>query len=435
MTAAASQADRRQVVVVGAGFGGLQAVRALSDAPVDVLVIDRVNHHLFQPLLYQVATGLLAPGDIAPTLRSVLAKQANARVLLGDVTHIDPIDRRVEVVTVDGQKQDVSYDDLVVAAGAEPSYFGHDDWGDVAPAMKTLQNAVTIRDKVLTAFETAAATTDPDTRRAWLTFVVVGAGPTGVELAGQVAALVHRTVDREFDEFTADDVRIVLVDAGPHVLGPFKPSLRRSARRTLDRLGVEMMVHRAAKDITADGVLLAPIDDQSGQQRIAAKSVLWTAGVAPSPLAKDLETTTGATLDHAGKVVVRDDCSIAGHDELFVIGDLANVHDLPGLAEPAMQEGKFVGKVIADRVSGQVPKRQFKYRDLGMMATIAPREAVTQIGPIAFGGLLGKAAWAVVHVGFLVGWGNRLAVLIDWAQLALRGARRQRAIISQTPQH
>ncbi|KRC65325.1 NADH dehydrogenase [Aeromicrobium sp. Root236] len=431
MSTAAARAvpgERPRVVIVGGGFGGMQVAKGLRDADAEVVVVDRVNHHLFQPLLYQVSTALLSPGDIAPALRTVLARQDNTRVVLGEVTDIDPDASTVTLTGPDEVDRTIPYDRVVLAAGAESSFFGHDEWAEAAAPMKTLADGVTLRDRLLSAFELAAQS-DPGTRREYLTFAVVGAGPTGVEIAGQISALAHRTLRREFHELDAADLRIVLVDAGDTVLSSFARSLQHHTAAALADLGVEQLLGHSATAIDAEGITVAPANGGGPERRIPARTVVWAAGVATNPLARRLGEKTGAPVDDKGRVKVDPRCRVPGRRDVFVIGDAANVHDLPGLAEPAMQEGRYVATVIASDLAGSPPPAPFHYRDLGTMATISPTDAVAQRGRVRVSGLAAKAAWAGVHVAFLVGWGNRLAVLTQWAQAALFGSRRRQLII------
>jgi NADH dehydrogenase len=424
--------ERPRVVVIGGGFGGLRVARGLRHAPADVLVIDRANHHLFQPLLYQVATALLPPGDIAPPLRQVLADQRNAEVLLGEVTDVQVRDRTVRVAAADGQTRYEPYDHLVLAAGACDDYFGHDEWADVAPGMKTLRQAVGLRGRLLRAFEAAAASTDETERRRWLTFAVVGGGPTGVELAGQLASLARRTLRPEFHEIDPAQLRIVLVDAGDAVLAPFPGPLREHTRRQLDELGVEILLGHTATDIDSDGLTIAPVDEDgdTASRRIEARTTVWTAGVAPVPLAARLAEATGTATDHKGRIQVEDDCTLPGHPELFAIGDLANCHDLPGIAEPAIQQGRYVAKVLRHQLGhGRHPGR-FRYRDLGTMATISGMDAVADVRGMHLRGPIGKLSWAAVHLAFLVGWSNRAGVLANWAWTMTTGRRQQQLILA-----
>ena len=423
--------ERPRVVIVGGGFGGIQVARGLRDTAAEVVLVDRVNHHLFQPLLYQVSTALLAPGDIAPALRTVLADQDKARVVLGEVTDIDPDTSSVTLVGPDETHRKIEYDRLVLATGSESSFFGHDQWDGPAAPMKTLADAVALRNRLLSAFELAALSQDQEVRRTHLTFVVVGAGPTGVEIAGQISALARRTLRREFHELDAADVRIVLIDAGDTVLHPFAPSLQRHTVASLTDLGVELLLGHSAAAIDPEGITVKPTHRDSPEHRIAARTVVWAAGVATSALASRLSEATGAPLDDKKRIKTGPRCELPGHRDIFVIGDAANVGNLPGLAEPAMQEGRYVADLIARDLNGDPLPAPFRYRDLGTMATISPTDAVAQRGRLRISGLAAKLAWASVHVAFLVGWGNRIAVLLQWAETALFGSRRRQIIIGR----
>ncbi|WP_439658468.1 NAD(P)/FAD-dependent oxidoreductase [Lentzea sp. HUAS TT2] len=410
--------EKHRVVVVGGGFGGLGVVRGLKRADVEVTLIDRTNHHLFQPLLYQVATALLPTGDIAPTFRAILRRQRNAHVLLGEVTGFDTKRKLVHADLPDGRSHTVEYDTLVVAAGSRDSYFGHDEWAESAPPMKTLEQAVDLRSKLLRAFETAVVADDA---KQWLSFAVVGAGPTGVELVGQIADLARRALKGQFREIDPRDVRITLLDAVPHVLPPFSPPLRDYTRAKLERLGVTVMTSAMVESIDAEGLTTKDGD------RVEARTIIWAAGVQASPLAHKLAEATATELDRKGRILVNPvDCSVT--DDVFAIGDMANLNDLPGIAEPALQEGHHVARVIKARLKGQRAK-PFRYLDLGTMATISPGDAVADIKKLRLKGIIGKAAWAVVHIAFLVGWRNRAAVLTQWAWNLLTGRRAQPIIL------
>jgi NADH dehydrogenase len=403
---------KHRVVVVGGGFGGLGVVRGLKRADVEVTLIDRTNHHLFQPLLYQVATALLPAGDIAPAFRAILRRQRNARVLLGEVTGFDTIAKQVHVDLPDGTSKQIAYDTLVVAAGSRDSYFGHDEWAEAAPPMKTLEQAVDLRSKLLRAFETAVVADDP---KPWLSFAVVGAGPTGVELAGQLADLVRRALKGQFREIDPRDVRITVMDAVSYVLPPFSPPLREHARVKLEQLGVTVMTNAMVESIDAEGLTTKDGD------RVEARTIIWAAGVQASPLARKLAEATGTDVDRKGRIVVNpSDCSVTR--DIYAIGDMVNLKDLPGIAEPAIQEGHHVARVIKARLEGREAK-PFTYLDLGTMATISPSDAVADIRKLRLKGLIGKAAWAVVHIAFLVGWRNRVAVLTQWAWNVVTGRR------------
>jgi NADH dehydrogenase len=395
-------ARRPRVVVVGGGFGGLAAARALGRAPVEVIVVDRRNYHLFQPLLYQVATAVLSPGDIASPIRWILRRQANARVLLGEVTAIDP-DRR-EVVLRDRR---LAYDYLILAAGAAYSYFGHDEWSDRAPGLKTLEDALDIRHRVLVAFERAEHEPDPAVVRRLLTFAVVGGGATGVELAGALAELARHTLRTDFRRIDPGAARIVLLEAGPDVLPAFPPRLRASARRALARLGVEVRTGAAVKAVTDDGVMV-------DGERLEAATVLWAAGVTASPLGRSL----GAPLDRAGRVVVRADLTVPGRPEIFVVGDLAaftqDGRPLPGVAPVAIQQARHAARNVRRALEGR-PYEPFRYHDPGMLATVGRSAAVADFGWLRLTGRVAWLTWLFVHILKLTGFRNRLLVLLQWA--------------------
>ncbi|HTO76366.1 MAG TPA: NAD(P)/FAD-dependent oxidoreductase [Thermoanaerobaculia bacterium] len=404
----------RRVVILGAGFGGLSAARALDGAPVEVAVVDRRNHHLFQPLLYQVATASLSPGDIAYPIRSILRRQANARVLLAEAAAIDAAAR--EVLLADGR---LPYDYLIVATGARHAYFGHDEWEPYAPGLKTLEDAIEIRRRILLAFEKAERETDPVRRRALLTFVLVGGGPTGAELAGAIAEIARHVLVLDFRSIDPRDARIVLAEAGPRILPTFPEALSRKAKAELARMGVEVREGAAVTDI-APGAVVA------GGERIAAKTILWTAGVLASPLARSL----GVSLDRAGRVPVGPDLSIPGHPEIFVIGDLARFprpdgEPLPGVAQPAIQEGRHAALNIRLALAGR-PPLAFRYRNLGNLAVIGRSAAVADLPWLRFSGYPAWVFWCFVHIMKLVGFRSRLLVFLEWAWSYLtwqRGAR------------
>ena len=415
-----------RVVIVGAGFGGLFAARALRRAPVEVTVVDRTNHHLFQPLLYQMATGVLAEGDIAPPIRDVLRRQRNARVVLGDVVDIDLAAREVTLDSL-GTASTVPYDSLIVAAGAAQSYFGHDEFAEHAPGLKTIDDALALRGRIFGAFEMAELESDPERRAAWLTFVVVGAGPTGVELAGQIAELSRRGLQHNFRTFDPADARVILVEGGDRVLAPFPAPLRRRAQRDLQRLGVDVRLHTLVTDVDADG-----LDVAAG--RIEARTKIWAAGVQASPLGAILAARSGASTDPAGRVGVRPDCTLPGHPEVFVIGDLMSLDHLPGVAEVAMQSGIHAARTVARRLRGDTRERPFRYRDLGTMATIARFRAVVSIGRLHVTGLAAWLLWLFVHLLFLTGFKNRIAAVANWGVAFLGRDRPQRAITGLEPE-
>ena len=401
------------MVVVGGGFGGVRAARALARANVDITIVDRTNHHLFQPLLYQVATGILPAGLIAPALRSVVRKQANARVVLAEVQHLDLEDRIVHALAPDDRKLALSYDSLVVAAGCTDAYFGHEEWSVSAPGLKTLEDAHHLRSHILGAFEMAELATDPAERAAYLTFAVIGAGPTGVEMVGQVAELAHEALPREYRSVATTEAKILLIKAGPQVLAAFAPKLQRYTRRRLQRMGVDVLLNTAAQAMDQSSVTVKGPD---GDTRIPARTKIWAAGVQASPLAAMLAKATGADTDRAGRVAVRPDCSLPGHPEVFAVGDMVWLNDLPGVAQPAIQEGTYVGKLIRARLAGKTDTAPFAYRDKGSMATIGHLSAVTESYGMKFTGVIGYTMWGFVHVLYLVGWGNRLAAIFNWAR-------------------
>src|SRR3954470_2527685 len=421
-TNSAPAARRHRVVIVGAGFGGLFAARALRRAPLDVTVIDRTNHHLFEPLLYQVATGLLSVGAVAPPIRDVLRRHKNTRVLLGEVTDVDLAAREVHLDTR-GRRSVVPYDSLIVAAGATQSYFGHDEFAVHAPGMKTIDDALELRGRIFGAFEMAEV--DSERRDHWLTFAVVGGGPTGVELAGQIAELSRRTLKRNFRTFDPAEARIVLLDAGETVLATFPVPLQRRAHRDLEDLGVDIRLGARVTGVDAEGLSLENRDGSKG--RIEAATKIWAAGVEGSPLGAILARQSGAAVDRAGRVAVLPDLTLPGHPEVFVVGDLMSL-DLPGVAEVAMQSGHYAAKTIVRRASGDEKRRSFRYHDLGTLATIGRFRAVLQVGPVRVTGLAGWLAWLVIHLTFLTGFKNRLATLASRTIAFLGRGRSQRTI-------
>jgi NADH dehydrogenase len=391
------------VLILGGGFGGLWATRALASAAVRITLVDRTNHHLFQPLLYQVATAGLSAPDIAAPLRHILRKQKNATVLLGEVTAIDPATKKVRL-----EHGDIAYDFLIVATGASHAYFGHDEWASHAPGLKTLEDAFAIRARILSAFEAAEREEDPELRAQWLNFVVVGGGPTGVELAGTLAEIARHTLLQEFRRCDPRSAQIHLLEAGSRVLAAMPETLSASARRQLEKLGVIVHAGDAVTSIDAEGVSF-------GETRIKSRTVLWAAGVAASSLGKQL----GESLDRAGRVSVQADLSLAKHPEIFVVGDLASVmqangQPLPGTAPAAKQMGTYAASVIRARLSSK-PANKFKYSDYGNLATIGRMAAVVDLGKIQFSGLFAWWFWLVAHLFFLIGFRNRLVVLMDWA--------------------
>ncbi len=427
-----STPQRHRVVVVGGGFGGLNVVRALAHADVDVTVVDRTNHHLFQPLLYQVAAGILPPGLIAPALRSVIKKQGNARALLADVHDLDLERRVVHAEGPDGRPLELPYDSLVVAAGATHSYFGRDEFAQYAPGMKTIEDARHLRDQILLAFEMAELSTDPAERAEWLTFVVIGAGPTGVELVGQVAELAHTVLPRDYRSIDTREARILLLEGAPSVLPPFAEKLQAYTHKRLEKMGVE--IHT--------GTLAVGMDDRSvtvkgpdGEETIRTRTRIWAAGVAASPLAALLARSSGAQTDRAGRIEVNPDCTLPGHPEVFAIGDMVSLNKLPGIAQPAMQEGKYVGKLIKSRLSGDQNVEPFKYFDKGSMATIGYKSAVADAFGMKVTGFLAYVMWGFIHVLYLIGWGNRLGTLYTWLRALVFTKNRGHRIITFEQAH
>jgi NADH dehydrogenase len=413
-----------RVVIVGCGFAGLFAAKALRRAPVEVVVVDRTNHHLFQPLLYQVATGVLSEGDIAPPIRDVLRRQRNARVELGEVVGVDIDQRRLTIATL-GRESELSYDSLIVATGASQSYFGHDEYAEDAPGMKTIDDALELRGRIFGAFEMAELEPDDAARESWLTFAIVGAGPTGVELAGQIAELSRRALGANFSRFDPRDSRIVLLDAGDAVLASYPERLQRRARKDLERMGVEVRLGSMVVGVDETG-----LDLKGEDGRIEARTKIWAAGVQASPLGRVLGDSAGAKVDRSGRVEVEPDCSLAGHPEVFVVGDLMSLNGLPGVAEVAMQSGHHAARTIARQLEGQ-PTKPFHYLDLGTMATISRFRAVVSIGRLRIGGLVGWVMWLVVHLTFMTGFKNRAAALSNWAVAFIGRGRRQRTITKQ----
>ena len=415
--------EQPRIVIVGGGFGGLAAAKALRNTPAQVILIDRTNHHLFQPLLYQVATAVLAPGQIATPIRNILRKQKNCTVILGEVTGVDKERKCVLFSDADRQGVPVHYDYLILASGATHSYFGHNEFEEFAPGMKSLADAVSSRNRILQAFEEAEAEEDPSRHRDLLTFVLIGAGPTGVEMAGALAILIRSTLKSEFRRVDPAHARIVLLDMAPRVLTPFSEDLSEAAKRRLEELGVEVRLGHSVDRIDADGVVVAG-------ERIVSKTVIWTAGVAPSPAGKWLNVET----DRAGRVRIQQDLSVPEHPEVFVVGDTAAFEQdgkpLPGVAQVAMQQGHYAGKLIHSRITGHQAPARFRYFDKGTMAVVGKNFAVLQSHQIRLSGFGAWLAWAAVHLQFLATSSLRLTVFLQWVWTYFTGQRGSRLIVT-----
>jgi NADH dehydrogenase FAD-containing subunit len=411
------------VVIVGGGFGGLAAAKALKNVPAEVILIDRTNHHLFQPLLYQVATSELTPGQIGSPIRAILRKQRNTTVVLGEVVGVDRDERSVVLSTADRVGVRLHYDYLILATGATHSYFGHEEFRKHAPGLKNLADAVAVRNKILSAFEVAEAEEDPGLHRDLLTFVLVGGGPTGVEMASAIAVLVHNTLRSDFRRIDPALARVVLVDQSPRVLGSYSEELSSAAKKHLEELGVEVLLGRHVEKVDATGVI-------AGGERIVSNTVIWTAGVAPSPAA----TWLNAESDRVGRVRVQQDLTVAGHPEIFVVGDTATFEEngkpLPGVAQVAMQQGRYAGRLIASRMAGKPALGPFRYFDKGNMAVVGKGFAVLQTGPLHLTGFPAWLAWAGVHLQFLAQSNLRVSVFIQWVWTYLTGQRGSRLIVN-----
>lgn len=417
------------IVIIGGGFGGLYAARSLKYAPVQVTLIDRRNFHLFQPLLYQVATGWLSPADIASPLRAVLKRQRNAQVLLAEATDIDVANRRV--ILKDGE---VNYDTLIVATGARYNYFGHPQWETLAPSLKTIEDATEIRRRILFAFEAAEREADPEHVRSWLTFVIIGGGPTGVELAGTLGELAKDTLRHDFRRVNSAESRILLVEGADRILPAYPADLSAKATAALARLGVSVRAGATVTDVQSDAVILRSNEQD---EQVTTRTVIWAAGVQASPLGRILATATGAELDRAGRVIVAPDLSIPGHPDILVIGDLAQSRDqngqpLPGVAPVAMQQGSYVAELIRHRLRGQTLP-PFHYNDRGNMAIVGRAEAVADINGWHFSGFLAWLAWLFIHLINLVEFENRLLVVTQWAWNYLTHNRSARLITGEPP--
>jgi NADH:quinone reductase (non-electrogenic) len=418
---------RHRVVVIGGGFAGLASVKALRRAPADVMLVDRQTHHLFQPLLYQVATGVLSEGDVAPPLRDILRHQRNAEVVLAEVTGIN-LDRRTVACRLLDRRWEVGYDSLIVAAGSAQSYFGHEEFALHAPGMKTIDDALEVRGRIFGAFELAELEPDAASRAAAMTFVVVGGGPTGVEMAGQIAELSRYSLRSNFTRIDTADARVVLVDGGPRILAGLDERLSRKAAAKLERMGVEIRTGTAVAGIDADGVELRTSDDV---ERLAATTKIWAAGVQASPIARVLADEAGVEQTRRGRLPVAPDCTLPGHPEVFVVGDLMAFDGLPGLAEVAIQSGRHAAGEIARRLDGDHRRRTFRYRDLGTLTAVSRFFAVGERGRVRVSGFAGWLFWLVVHLMFLTGFKNRVSALFHWIISFFGRSRPERTITAQ----
>jgi NADH dehydrogenase len=423
--------ERRKVVIIGGGFGGLSAAQHLHSNLVDVTLIDRRNYHLFQPLLYQVATGSLSAGEVASPLRSVLSRQKNTRVWLGTVVDVDPNSKNV--ILTDGAI--VPYDSLIIAAGSQTSYFGHNEWQEWAPGMKSVEEATTIRHKILYAFEVAERIPDPVQRRAWLTFVIVGAGPTGVELSGAIAEIARQTLKNDFRAINPEEAQIILMDGARRVLMPFPEKLSEKAHRSLARLGVEVRSGTMVKHVNEEGLT---IESEKGAESIAAKTVIWAGGITASPLGKIVASRTHAETDKGGRVKVKPDLTIPNYPDVYVVGDLASATDekgkpLPGLAQVAMQGGAYAAKAIMRKAKGQKELPPFHYFDKGTLAVIGRDAAVADVFGVQLSGYIAWLVWAFIHILYLVNFQSRVLVFIQWAIQDLTFSRGARLITGAAP--
>lgn len=420
--------QRVRVVVVGGGFAGLFAVRELRRGPFDITLVDKSEHHLFQPLLYQCATGILSEGQITTPLRRVLHKHPNVECEMAKVTGVDMVERKVTCVRPLGEEFDLAYDHLIVAAGVEQSYFGHDEYAQWAPGMKTISDALTIRRRVFGSFEVAETAADPAERNRHLTFALVGAGPTGVELAGQIRELATKTLRDEFRRVRPEDARVLLFDTGATPLASFGKELSGRAADSLAKLGVE--IHTNTRVTKVDGSGLDVLDSDGNDAHYDAATVLWTAGVTAPPLATALAKSTGAEQDHVGRINVSDDLTIPGHPEISVVGDTMSLRKLPGVAEVAMQSGRYAGRRIKRGMAGR-PVKPFKYRDLGSAAYIARGNAVVCVGPLRLSGFIAWVVWLFIHVAFLTGFRNRIGAMLSWWVTFTRDVRRERVFTAR----
>ncbi len=419
---------RHRVVIIGSGFGGLFAAKSFRGADVDVTLIGRTSYHLFQPLLYQVATGILSEGEIAPATRDVLKRQQNVTVLLGDVTSIDVAAKTVTSQAMVGDTV-TPYDSLIVAAGAGQSYFGNDQFAEFAPGMKSIDDALELRGRIYGAFEMAELLTDPDQQAEWLTFVVIGAGPTGVEMAGQISELSRRALKNDFRNIDPSRARVILADALPAPLPSFGDRLSRKAENRLHKIGVDTQFQAKVVGVDATGVEVT--DPDGSKRRIPARTKVWAAGVSASALGQQLASQTAVELDRSGRVKVNPDLTVPGHPEIFVIGDMIALNQLPGVAQVAMQGGKYAAKTIQRRLQGEDTSAPFHYFDKGSMATVSRFNAVASVGPLRLSGLIAWLMWLVVHLIYLVGFKNRITTLLHWTITFLGRSRSERTTTQQ----
>src|ERR1700749_2429813 len=421
---------RHQVVVIGSGFGGLTAVKKLKRADVDIKLIARTTHHLIQPMLYQVATGIVAEGAIAPPSRVILRNQPNVQVLLGDVTHID-LDGKFVVSELLGHSYETPFDSLIIAAGAGQSYFGNDQFAEFAPGMKSIDDALELRGRILSAFEAAERSNDPERRHKPPPYTVLGAGLTGVEMAGQIAELADFTLKGAFRHIDSTRARVILLDAAPAVLPSMGENLGKKAAARLETMGVEIQLGAMVTDVDRDGITVK--DSDGTERRIESACKVWFAGVQASPLGRDLAQQSGVELDRAGRVKVLPDLSIPGHPNVFVVGDMAAFDGVPGVAQGAIQGGKFAATTIKAELAGANPaeREPFQYFDKGSMATISRFSAVAQIGPLEFGGVLAWFAWLLLHLVYLIGFKNKITTVLSWMVTFLSGRRGQLAITEE----
>jgi NADH dehydrogenase len=419
-----------KVVIVGGGFGGLRAAQNLKSDSVDVTLVDRRNYHLFQPLLYQVATGIISEGEIAPATRVILRRQRNVQVLLGDVTHID-LARKFVASNLLGHAYDTPYDSLIIAAGAGQSYFGNDQFAEFAPGMKSIDDALELRGRILSAFEAAERSNDPERRKKLLTFTVVGAGPTGVEMAGQIAELADYTLKGAFRHIDSTKARVVLLDAAPAVLPPFGEKLGKRAAARLEKMGVDIQLDAMVTDVDRDGITVK--DPDGSVRRIESACKVWSAGVSASPLGRDLARQSAVELDRAGRVKVSPYLSVPGYPDVFVIGDMAAVEGVPGVAQGAIQGAKYAARTIKAELAGADPaeREPFQYFDKGSMATVSRFSAVAKIGPLEFSGFIAWLAWLVLHLVYLVGFKTKVSTLLSWTVTFLSTRRGQLTITEQ----